>query len=78
METVSYSNSIFSIQLLQDYLSMDGELLSSIGKYNCRINTPGMVSRNNWSQVMPVSLEELTELTINEEIKQINIASQRA
>jgi len=77
METVSYSNSIFSIQLLQDYLSMDEELLGSIGKYNCRINTPGMVSRNNWSQIMPVSLEGLLDLGIKESIKQINTASSR-
>ncbi len=77
LEIVSYSNSIFSIQLLQDYLSMDDELLSKIAKFNCRINTPGMVSRNNWSQLQPVNLEDLLKLSINEKLNLIITEAKR-
>ncbi|MBN8585832.1 MAG: 4-alpha-glucanotransferase [Ignavibacteria bacterium] len=77
LETINYSNSVFSIQLIQDYLSLSEELLPKIGRYNCRINTPGSVSRNNWSQVLPISLEELQDLDINSTIKQILTASNR-
>jgi len=78
LETINLTNSIFSIQLLQDYLSMDKELLKTIGKYNSRINTPGSVSRNNWSQILPLSLEELSELSVNESIFRITQNSERA
>ncbi len=78
LEFINYSNSIFSIQLLQDYLSLDNELLQKIGKYSYRVNTPGSVSRNNWSQLQPISLEELMKLGINEAIKKVNINSGRA
>lgn len=72
MESVNKSNSIFSIQLLQDYLSLDAELLQKIGKYNYRINTPGSISRNNWSQLQTISLENMKSLAINETIYQIH------
>ncbi|HMQ79794.1 MAG TPA: 4-alpha-glucanotransferase [Ignavibacteria bacterium] len=78
MESINHSNSIFSLQLIQDYLSLDTELLHTIGKYNYRINTPGSVSRNNWSQLMPLSLEELKESAINEPLKQVLMNSKRA
>ncbi|HWA04961.1 MAG TPA: 4-alpha-glucanotransferase [Ignavibacteria bacterium] len=77
MKQMNDSASIFSIQLLQDYLSLDGELLQKIGKYNYRINTPGSVSRNNWSQLQPVSLEKMLGLGLNSSIKQIISASSR-
>lgn len=68
---VSESNSIFSIQLLQDYLSLDPEILKKTGKYNCRINTPGSISRNNWSQLIPLSLESMAQLEINKIVNRI-------
>lgn len=77
LESVNYSNSIFSIQLLQDYLSLDEVLCKKINKYSYRINTPGSVSGRNWSQLQPLSLEELLELDINPAIKEIITASQR-
>lgn len=77
LESVNNSNSIFSIQLLQDYLSLDAELLQKIGKYNYRINTPGCINRNNWSQVMPLSLENLHEASMNEQVKHMLIDSGR-
>lgn len=77
LESVNYSNSIFSIQLLQDYLSLDVELCKKINKYSYRVNTPGSVNSNNWSQLQPVSLEKLLELEINAELKDIISASGR-
>ena len=68
---INSSNSILSIQLLQDYLSLDQGLLTKIGKYKYRINTPGSISRNNWSQLLPLSLEELSTLGINTDLKQL-------
>jgi hypothetical protein len=77
LESVNYSNSIFSIQLLQDYLSLDDELCKKINKYSYRVNTPGSVNSNNWSQLQPVSLEKLQELEINAVLKDIISASGR-
>lgn len=77
LESVSYSNSIFSIQMLQDYLCLDEQLCKKIGKYTYRINTPGSVKSSNWSQLQPVSLEEMQELEINSVIKEIITASNR-
>jgi len=71
LETVNRSESVFSIQLIQDYLCLDTGLLEKIGKWGYRINTPGLVSRNNWSILLPVSLERLNELPINEEVRGI-------
>lgn len=66
------SNSIFSIQLLVDWF-----YLSDIFKgdpYYYRINTPGTISNNNWSLVLPLPLEEVIKhkvsKTINKLIKQ--------
>lgn len=77
LETVNRAESVFSIQMLQDYLCLDTGLLEKIAKWSYRINTPGSVSRNNWSILLPVSLERLNELPINETIKGIVKASQR-
>lgn len=69
LERINQSNSIFSIQLIHEYLCLDEGFLSKISKWNYRLNTPGVISRNNWSLVLPLSLERLLELEINEKIK---------
>ncbi|MBZ0202144.1 MAG: 4-alpha-glucanotransferase [Ignavibacteria bacterium] len=74
---INSSNSIFSIQLLQEYLSIDEGLLEKMGKWDYRINSPGSVSRKNWSILLPVSLERLLELNINDDIKSIIKETQR-
>ncbi len=70
LEKVSHSTSIFSIQLLQDWLALDD--LFKEDPWEVRINFPGTVSEKNWSIVMPVSLEEMKKLSMNKEIKKIN------
>lgn len=74
---IGSADSIFSIQLLAEYLYLDKNILENYsGRYQ-RINTPGTVDGSNWSITLPVSLEELMKLEINEMIKQINIQSGR-
>ncbi|MBN1595347.1 4-alpha-glucanotransferase [candidate division FCPU426 bacterium] len=62
--------SIFSIHLLQDWLSFT-HLFDSLDPRQARINRPGTNSADNWSVVMPLSLEALLELKENEDIKEI-------
>ena len=62
--------SIFSIQLLQDWLAL-GDIFKG-DSWEARINFPGIISDKNWSLFAPVSLEEMNSLAINTEIKAIN------
>jgi 4-alpha-glucanotransferase len=57
LKKINQTSSIFSIQLLQDLLCLDGNPLFFDKDY--KINTPGTVGEQNWSIVMPYSLEEL-------------------
>ncbi len=71
LEKINQSASIFSIQLIQEYLTLDDELFKKMNRWKYRINTPGSVSADNWSILLPCSLEELLELEINDTIKEI-------
>lgn len=73
VEKISSTSSIFSIQLIMEYLYLDENILQDHKDWNYRINFPGIVSGSNWSLVLPVSLEKLNELGINSEIKEINL-----
>ncbi len=62
------SSSIFCIHLITDWL-----YLTDIFKkdpYTYRINTPGTVSPQNWSLVMPISLEKLLKDKVCLEIRE--------
>lgn len=72
LEKISESASIFSIQLIMEYLYLDKKILNENKDWNYRINFPGVVNETNWSMVVPVSLEELNEMQISETIKSIN------
>jgi 4-alpha-glucanotransferase len=70
------SRSIFSIQSMQDWLSLG----SYFEKWDCRdtrVNVPGTMTDKNWSIVMPLSLEELLQAKVNDIIKNINIEAGR-
>jgi len=69
------SQSIFSIQLIHDWLAVAG--LFSEDPWNARINFPGTMSAQNWSVTLPLSLEELNELSINAGIREMNRHSNR-
>jgi 4-alpha-glucanotransferase len=64
------SASIFSIQLLQDWLGLGVRFPGDPWEF--RINVPGLVSPKNWSLVLPVSLEEMLALPLNVEIRALN------
>lgn len=71
LETINESNSIFSIQLLGDWLSIS-TLMKPVAPVDQRINVPGMVSPNNWSLVMPFSLETLNNDSSCSDLYQLN------
>ena len=75
LKKVSLSASIFSIQLLQDWLSIADSF--SEDSWSFRINMPGTVSDANWNIRMPYSLEELIKLPINQLIHQIHVETGR-
>jgi hypothetical protein len=67
LEITLGSNAIFCVELLIDYLYMDD--LFPGDPYPNKINTPGTVSKTNWSLTVPVSLEELLKSKICAKIK---------
>ncbi len=77
LEKISSANSIFSIQLMMEYFYLDKDILKKYSGKDFRINLPGTVNDYNWSMVLPVSLEELKELEINNVIKDLNVRSGR-
>ncbi|MBI4398286.1 MAG: 4-alpha-glucanotransferase, partial [Candidatus Omnitrophica bacterium] len=64
------SASIFSIQLLQDWLSLDAPL-DGLDPRALRINYPGTVSPENWSFLFPMPLEEMKQLKLNKMIREL-------
>jgi 4-alpha-glucanotransferase len=66
---------IFSVQPLLDLLSLG--YFWERDSWGCRINFPGTVGDWNWTLRMPVSLEEMAEMKINETIRDINRSSGR-
>lgn len=71
LETINRSSSIFSIQMLQDYLCLDENLLKKMSGRNYRINTPGTIHKRNWTLRLPLSLEKLLESKLSEQILEI-------
>ena len=69
------SNAIFSINTIVDWLYISGVFKGDTYRY--RINTPGTVSADNWSLVIPLPLEDLLKDKLNNEIKKMITASGR-
>jgi len=67
--------SIFSIQLMQDWLSLDKKLKTTPREE--RINIPGSFSDQNWCYRMPYGLETLKKSSINPLIREILKQAQR-
>ncbi len=70
------SRAIFCIHSILDWLSLAGILKGD--PYQYRINTPGTISENNWSLVIPISLDELLKHKVTKEIKKMIASSGRA
>jgi 4-alpha-glucanotransferase len=77
LEKANASASVFTSQLLQDWLSL-GRDLEGEDVWNFRINFPGTMSDANWTLTMPVSLERMGSLAINKKILAINEKTGRA
>lgn len=75
LEAVNQTDSIFGIQLLQDWLSLD--CLFECDPWELRINFPGTISDKNWSLLLPLPLEDMLDLPVNQIIKSINEQSLR-
>lgn len=60
------SRAVFCINTVFDWLYL-GSALSG-DPYRYRINTPGTISRSNWSLTIPLSLEQLAKDKINKKI----------
>lgn len=69
------ADSVFCIQLLQDWLTLAGIFKGD--PYQYRINTPGTISQNNWSQILPASLDSLLENKVCDTIKKMIVDSGR-
>ncbi|HMS35180.1 MAG TPA: 4-alpha-glucanotransferase [Ignavibacteria bacterium] len=77
LEMINSTSSVFSIQLIMEYLYLDKNTLEKYSGWNQRINFPGTVDGNNWSMVIPFALEELKDLKINDTISDILKKSDR-
>jgi 4-alpha-glucanotransferase len=71
LQKINASSSIFSIQLIQDWLGLDPDF--QVDPWCFRINFPGVVKDENWSVRLPISLEKLLTLEkTNKKIKELN------
>jgi 4-alpha-glucanotransferase len=76
LEKMGQTASIFSVQLIQDWLSIrDG--LKGLDPWDIRFNLPGSVGDHNWSFVIPQSLEELNAWSGNGDILDVNKSTGR-
>jgi 4-alpha-glucanotransferase len=70
LEKSAESSAVFSIQLLQDYLSLGGALPGDPVEW--RVNMPGTQGPQNWSCVLPAALEEMASLPINDHLRELH------
>jgi len=75
LKTTLESRAIFCIHLILDWL-YSADIFKG-DPYDYRINTPGTISENNWSVVIPISLEELLKHKVTKEIKNMVVSSGR-
>lgn len=76
VEKAQEAASIFSIQLLQDWLSLDPSF--KLDPWEDRINFPGTMNDRNWTLTVPFLLEKIKKLKINSTIRDINLKTERA
>ena len=75
LESVNQTRSIFSLQILQDWLSLAPFQGRDAWEY--RINVPGSMGEQNWSLVVPFPLEGMQKLPVNKAIRKIVVDSGR-
>jgi 4-alpha-glucanotransferase len=69
------SQAIFCIHLILDWLGLTDILKGD--PYQYRINTPGTITENNWSLVIPISLDALLKHRVTKEIRKMITSSGR-
>jgi len=69
------SAAVFCINTMVDWLYLAG--LFTGDPYQYRINTPGTISADNWSLVIPLALEDLLRHRVTKEIRRMSSASGR-
>lgn len=74
--SVNQACSIFSLQILQDWLSLEEFPERDLWQY--RINVPGTMGAANWALVAPFSLEAMQKLSVNQTLHEIVVDSQRS
>jgi 4-alpha-glucanotransferase len=70
IERAHETSSIFSVHLLQEWLSIDPDF--HYDPWTFRINFPGYVKDTNWRLVVPKSLEDLKRWKSNRKIRELN------
>jgi 4-alpha-glucanotransferase len=75
LKKIFESHSIFSIQLINEYLCLEKKLLGKCKFF--RINSPGTVGNQNWSAVLPISIEQIIGSGICAKIKEIAVRTDR-
>lgn len=76
-EAIGYSSSIFTIQLLNEYIILHENIFSKKELREIRINYPGLMSDSNWKLRMPFTLEKLKNCGLHRIIKEINKKTER-
>jgi 4-alpha-glucanotransferase len=69
------SAAVFVIHSMTDWLGLAGVFKGD--PYQYRVNTPGTISEKNWSQVLPLALEDLLQHPINSKIRQLVVDAER-
>ncbi|TBR20184.1 4-alpha-glucanotransferase [bacterium] len=69
------ANSIFSIDSVFDWIGLTGTFKDDHYKY--RINIPGTINLDNWSLVLPVSLDQILKSSICDTIKEMVYSANR-
>ena len=75
IESVNQTKSIFSLQILQDWLSLAE--FPERDRWEYRINVPGTMDPKNWALVSPFSLEAMQTIAVNKTIRKIVVDSKR-
>lgn len=70
LRKASGSSSVFSVQLLQDWLSLDESIECDPATF--RINFPGTMDEKNWRLVLPLSLEQMSKWAVTKAVKEIH------
>ncbi len=71
------TNSVFAINLIQEYLSLDESCFNYFRERPSRINFPGKINETNWRTVLPVPIEKLSFLAVSDLIKDMVSESKR-